>query len=104
MQDMEITVSEPLAQQAPGALSQQERVQLANAFGFSPQQMRVVELVVQGRGDKEIARQLNLSFGTVRAYLSRAFERTGVSGRMELAASVFARLAAMRTRPEDEQR
>ena len=45
-----------------------------------------------------------MSFGTVRAHLSRIFERTGTSGRMELAALVFMRLMELRERPKRKER
>ena len=61
-------------------------------FGLAPQQARVIQLILAGKGDKQIAREMGVRFGTLRTYLSRAFERTGTSGRMELASLVFSRV------------
>jgi DNA-binding NarL/FixJ family response regulator len=64
-------------------------------LGLSSQQARIVELILEGKADKQIARELGIRFGTLRTHLSRVFERTGTSGRMELAALVFSRLMAL---------
>jgi DNA-binding NarL/FixJ family response regulator len=61
-------------------------------LGFSKQQARLIQLILEGKGDKQIAAEMGVRFGTIRTYLSRAFERTGTSGRMELAALVFSRV------------
>lgn len=56
---------------------------------LSPQQARIVELILLGKRDKEIADELGLSFSTVRAYLSRVFDRVGVRDRVELVLRMF---------------
>ena len=45
----------------------------------------VVRLVAEALTNREISRQLKLSENTVRNYLFRIFDKTGVSSRMELA-------------------
>jgi len=45
----------------------------------------VVELVVEGLLDKEIARRLGISYTTVRTHLDRSFQKLGVSNRSRLA-------------------
>lgn len=65
-------------------------------LGLSSQQTRIVGLILEGKADKQIARELGIRFGTLRTHLSRVFERTGTSGRMELAALVFSRVLSMR--------
>ncbi len=52
---------------------------------LSPQQRRIVEAIVSGCSNKEIARDLSLSERTVKYHLTRIFSKLGVSGRMELA-------------------
>jgi DNA-binding NarL/FixJ family response regulator len=42
-------------------------------YVLSPQKLRVVRLVAAGRSNKEIAYELGLSLGTVKAYLSEAY-------------------------------
>jgi DNA-binding NarL/FixJ family response regulator len=62
------------------------RVQRADAL--SAQERRVLELVVQGRTNKEIAAALGLSDKTVKNYLSNAFQKLGITRRAQ-AATVF---------------
>jgi len=63
---------------------------VVEAFGLSPQQARIVELVLQDKRDKEITEELGLRLSTVRAYLGRVFDRTGVRDRVGLVLRVFA--------------
>lgn len=46
---------------------------------------QLVNLVTQGLSNKEIARTLGISIGTVKVYFSRLFDKLGVSDRYELA-------------------
>lgn len=57
---------------------------------LSPQEKRVLGLVVEGRTNKEIAAALNLSDKTVKNYLSNAFQKLQVQRRSH-AAAVFIR-------------
>ena len=61
-----------------------DRLPLAEAL--SAQERRVVELVVQGKTNKQIAAALELSEKTVKNYLSNAFQKLGISRRGEAAA------------------
>lgn len=45
----------------------------------------VVELVIEGLLDKEIAQRLGISYTTVRTHLDRSFQKLGVSNRSRLA-------------------
>lgn len=58
------------------------------AGALSPQEERVMALVVQGKTNKEIAAALALSEKTVKNYLYNAFQKLGV-GRRAQAASTF---------------
>jgi DNA-binding NarL/FixJ family response regulator len=55
---------------------------------LSPQEERVMALVVEGKTNKEIALVLGLSDKTIKNYLRNAFQKLGV-GRRAHAASVF---------------
>ncbi|MEP6941296.1 MAG: response regulator transcription factor [Betaproteobacteria bacterium] len=55
---------------------------------LSPQERRILALVVEGRTNKEIAKALHLSDKTVKNYLSNAFQKMNV-GRRSHAAAVF---------------
>lgn len=70
----------------------------ADAMGFAPQQSRVIALLAQGREDKQIARQLNIGYSTVRTYVSRAFLKSGATCRLELAMLVRNQLGKMRSK------
>jgi two-component system, NarL family, response regulator DevR len=53
---------------------------------LSPQEKKVLELVVQGRTNKEIAERLSLSENTVKNYLGNVFEKLHVRRRSQAAA------------------
>jgi two-component system, NarL family, response regulator DevR len=57
---------------------------------LSPQEQRVLALVVEGKTNKEIAVALSLSDKTVKNYLSNAFQKLNVTRRSQ-AAAVFIR-------------
>lgn len=54
--------------------------------GLTEQELRVLALVSEGRTNKEIARTIHLSNGTVRNYVSNLMHKLGVSNRAEAAA------------------
>ncbi len=51
---------------------------------LTPRQEQVVALVAEGLGNRQIARELNLSEHTIKKYLYRIFEKLGISSRVEL--------------------
>jgi DNA-binding NarL/FixJ family response regulator len=51
---------------------------------LTPREEQVVALVVEGLGNRLIARELKLSEHTVKKYLFRIFEKLGISSRVEL--------------------
>lgn len=57
---------------------------------LSPQESRVLELVVKGQTNRQIASALKLSTKTVKNYLSNAFQKLHVGRRAE-AAAIFTR-------------
>ena len=58
----------------------------SNDEKLSPQERRILALVVKGKTNKEIARALDLSDKTVKNYLSNAFQKLGVRRRSHAAA------------------
>ena len=56
---------------------------------LSPQQTLIVESILRGNQDKQIAEELDLSVATVRTYLNRIFERTDVRDRLNLVLMIF---------------
>jgi DNA-binding NarL/FixJ family response regulator len=68
-------------------ISEVPAVRVLNSRGNSlltPREEQVVALVAEGLGNRQIARDLNLSEHTVKKYLFRIFEKLGVSSRVEL--------------------
>ncbi len=55
---------------------------------LSPQEQRILALVVKGKTNKEIAKALSLSDKTVKNYLSNAFQKLNV-GRRSQAAAIY---------------
>jgi len=84
-----------MTQAAIASIDLRELESAADAMGFAPQESRVIALLAQGSEDKQIASRLNTSYSTVRTYVSRAFEKSGATGRMELAMLVHAQINAM---------
>jgi len=63
---------------------------------LSPQEQRILALVVEGKTNKEIARSLGLSDKTVKNYLSNAFQKLNVARRAQ-AAAIYQRGRPSRT-------
>ena len=57
---------------------------------LSETERRIVELVVAGRRNREVAAELSLSLNTIQWNLSKVYRKLGVSSRTELAAHVVA--------------
>lgn len=68
---------------------------VASVLELSPQQRRIVELLLCGCRDKQIAHELGLSVPTVRTYLGRIFLKLGVQDRIELILRVFTTAQAL---------
>jgi DNA-binding NarL/FixJ family response regulator len=52
---------------------------------LTPREGQILDLVMQGKKNKQIAQTLQISAGTVKAHLMHIFEKTGVKDRFELA-------------------
>lgn len=58
----------------------------AHNEGLTAREREVTELVARGCTDRDIARVLGISFGTVRTHISRALDKFGCANRAELTA------------------
>lgn len=68
-------------------ISEVPSLRVLNSSGnnlLTPREEQVVALVAEGFGNRQIARELNLSEHTVKKYLFRIFEKLGISSRVEL--------------------
>jgi DNA-binding NarL/FixJ family response regulator len=63
---------------------------ICKALELSPQQCKVVELLLRGANQRQIASALNISEPTLKTYLQRIFARTSTRNRMHLAMRVLA--------------
>ncbi len=63
---------------------------------LTKREQQIADLVGQGLGNRDISRKLNLSEHTVRNYLSRIFEKLGVSNRVEVALHLTSNATGMR--------
>lgn len=59
-----------------------------NAMGLSARQMDVLRLLVEGKANKEICRQLNLSESTVKTHLGAIFRKLKVNTRTQAVVAV----------------
>jgi DNA-binding CsgD family transcriptional regulator len=60
-------------------------------YEISPREREVVEIMLQGKTDKEISVALNIAVNTVQVHLKRIYRKTGASGRFALSALVRGR-------------
>ena len=67
------------SREAPVAAAK-ERLELA---GLSPRQLEVLRMAIRGKSNKVIARELDVSEGTVKTHLSQAFRALQVANRTE---------------------
>ena len=68
-------------------ISEVPSLRVLNSGGSSlltPREEQVVALVAEGMGNRQVARELNLSELTIKKYLYRVFEKLGISTRVEL--------------------
>jgi len=68
-------------------ISEVPSMRIVSSIGASlltPREEQVVALVVEGLGNRQVARELRLSEHTVKKYLFRIFEKLGASSRVEL--------------------
>ncbi len=54
-------------------------------YGLTPRELEVVNSIVEGCSNKDIAKEFVISEETVKRHLSNIFDKTGVSTRLELA-------------------
>jgi two-component system response regulator FixJ len=58
---------------------------MSQQYGLTSREMEIMALVVEGRSNKEIARQLGISYRTVEIHRARILKKTGTTNPLELA-------------------
>lgn len=66
-------------------LLQREVTAERGIYGLTARELSVVECIVDGCSNKDIAHQFSITEDTVKRHLSNTFDKTGVSTRLELA-------------------
>lgn len=69
-------------------MSDTEPVEGRNLSLLSPREREVLDVAIEGLSARDMARRLSLSEATVRSHLSAIYSKLGVSGRIELLASL----------------
>jgi DNA-binding NarL/FixJ family response regulator len=62
---------------------------IANRFGLTAEEMRIVGLLAQGYKDEEIASKLGTTEQSMKDFLRNVYDKTGVSDRRQLALLVL---------------
>ena len=62
---------------------------IVEAYGLSPRERQIAQLILQGASTAEMARRLHLSPFTVQDHLKTIFEKMGVNSRREVASRIF---------------
>ena len=57
----------------------------ASLFALTPREREVAALIADGLSNKQIAQRLRITFGTVKHYVHRILEKTGLHGRVGIA-------------------
>jgi DNA-binding CsgD family transcriptional regulator len=63
---------------------------IIEAYGLTPRELEVTQMIARGRKTNDIAGELFLSPHTIRDHVKAIFEKVGVSSRGELVATIFA--------------
>lgn len=75
----------PLAPKAAAALLSARGERSSSDVELTPRERDVLELVIAGHANKQIARRLGISEKTVKGHLTNVFQRIGVSDRTQAA-------------------
>jgi DNA-binding CsgD family transcriptional regulator len=57
-------------------------------YEITPREREVIEAMLQGKTDKEIAVKLNMAVNTAQVHLKKIYRKTGAAGRFALSALV----------------
>ena len=80
--------------------SEQDWIRLKEDLGLPSRQAEVLECVLSGMADKQIARATGISVNSVRGHMNRLFRKFGSNDRVELIICMFGYLREYRL-PDD---
>jgi len=83
-----------VARQKDHVFSEREWAELLRQLSLAPRQEQILEHIIDGLSDKQIADKLSIGIPTIRTHLSRLFARLEVSDRHELSLEVFRQFRA----------
>jgi DNA-binding NarL/FixJ family response regulator len=72
--------------------SELDWTRLKEELDLPPRQAEILRYMFDGMSDKQIARAVGISFGTVRVHVSRLFDKFGSHDRVELILYMFGHL------------
>lgn len=70
----------------------EERQSLGDKYQLTPRELDVLEQIIAGASNKQLAKDLNLGLATIKTHLLHIFQKMSVSSRAELLAKVIADL------------
>jgi DNA-binding NarL/FixJ family response regulator len=89
----DLAFSEELAQAVIGAMVTENRPSAQSLARLSERERQIAALVANGRKNRDIAQELNISENTVKRHLQSIFNKTGVRDRLELAVLALSEVA-----------
>lgn len=61
----------------------------SKSYQFTPRQLEIIKLLVQGKKNQEIADQLFIQLGSVKFHVTNIIKKLGVTSRAEVMAKYF---------------
>lgn len=68
---------------------EQQRQSIAAKYALTDRELDVLEFLLCGNGNKQIAAEMGLGLATVKTHVHHIFQKTGVKGRSELVSAVL---------------
>jgi DNA-binding CsgD family transcriptional regulator len=70
-------------------------------YQITAREQEVIEILVQGKTDKEISLELGIAVSTVQAHLKHSYQKTGAAGRFALVALVYTEVEELNKEPQE---
>jgi len=76
-------LQQAVAKLEPGMALNDKRSLRASKYGLTPRQLQVLQLIGEGKSNKDISRDLNLAEGTVKIHVAAIYQTLHVNSRVE---------------------